>query len=107
MPLGRRAVPFSCFGVRLGSVGVGVGPPLHDAVADVCGRCGTDRFGFTKLKAEVMSPVTERRQWVRFGTSTPKRASRNCRIDVWSKRSEHTKPPRLKGETTRVGTRKP
>jgi hypothetical protein len=31
----------------------------------------------------------------------------NCRSEVWSKVSEQYQPPRLNGDTTRQGTRKP
>jgi hypothetical protein len=70
--------------------------------------------GPTKLNAEVMSPVTDRRQAVRLGTRMPvsaKRLSMNRSIDVWSNTSEHTNPPwlfaRLNGEITSMGTRMP
>src|SRR5580658_3933335 len=39
--------------------------------------------------------------------STPKISPRNCSCDVWSKTSEHTHPPWLKGETASMGTRTP
>ena len=37
----------------------------------------------------VMSPVTDLRHGERFGTSTPKSVSKNRRVEVWSKVSEH------------------
>jgi hypothetical protein len=62
-----------------------------------------DRLG----RVEVRSPTAERRHAVRFGTGTPKRVSRKRSIEVWSKISELTQPPRLHGEITTIGTRKP
>ena len=64
-------------------------------------------MGVRKSKAEVRSPQTARRQGVMFGSSTPKRASRKRITEVWSKTSELTKPPRLQGEITYIGTRGP
>ena len=44
-----------------------------------CGSPGTDAFGAAaKLKALVRSPVTERRQGVRLGTSVPRRLTSDC-----------------------------
>ena len=63
--------------------------------------------GAAKLNAFVRSPVCERRQRLRLGTSGPKRVSRNRSSEVWSKVFEHTKPPRENGEITSIGTRKP
>src|SRR4051812_44048022 len=82
-------------------------PSTAGSVTDRSGRLGTDASGPAKVNALVRAPVTERRQVLRCGTSAPKRVSRKRRIDVWSKRFEHTKPPRLNGETTSRGTRKP
>src|SRR5947209_3857107 len=79
----------------------------RESVVEGCGSDGTDVSTSAKLNAVVMSPVADRRQAERFGTSTPKRASSRRRVDVWSSTSEHTKPPRLNGETTSMGTRKP
>src|SRR5258708_6099586 len=75
--------------------------------AAVDGNAGIGVSGLVKLKALVMSPTVARRQAERLGTSAPKRVSRKRRIDVWSNRSEETKPPRLKGEMTIMGTRHP
>src|SRR4051812_9813882 len=73
----------------------------------VDGSCGTERSAAAKWNPEVRSPTVARRHALRLGTSAPNRASRNRRIEVWSKRSEDTKPPRLNGEITSIGTRKP
>src|SRR5256885_14258515 len=90
--------------------------PVRDAAhwAIVCamagsvdGSPGIVRSGAAKFKALVRSPRLARRHALRFGTSTAKRVSRNRRMDVWSNRSEDTKPPRLNGEITSMGTRKP
>src|SRR5579863_6001652 len=108
--------PDSCVGSDCG-FGIGYVPvpvrasmqPLITAASAArgVGRAGTEVSGFEKLKAEVMSPTSERRQAERFGTSAPKRVSRKRRTDVWSKLSDEMKPPRLKGETMSIGTRKP
>src|SRR5437660_12905750 len=92
-------------------------PPVPDwvhwitvagSIGCVAGNTGTDGLGGEpKLNAPVRSPTIPRRHLVRFGTSAPKRRSRKRRIDVWSKVSEETSPPRLKGEITSAGTRKP
>src|SRR5579863_141311 len=80
---------------------------MDGMAAMVDGNEGIDVSGLVKLKALVMSPTVARRQAERLGTSAPKRVSRNRRTDVWSKRSEEIKPPRLNGETISMGTRKP
>src|SRR5580704_973775 len=73
----------------------------------VDGNFGIEGSGFLKLNALVKSPTVARRQALRLGTSAPKRVSRNRNTEVWSKRSEDTKPPLLNGEMSNVGTRKP
>ena len=79
----------------------------RESVGDGCGSDGTDGSTVAKLNAAVRSPVTERRHADRFGTSAPKRVSSRRSTDVWSNVVEQTKPPRLNGETTSIGTRKP
>ncbi len=75
---------------------------------DVAGRSGTDTSGrLCRARATVRSPVTDRRQADKFGTSTPKRVSKKRSTEVWSKVVEQRYPPRLKGEITRHGTRNP
>src|SRR6266851_9872434 len=71
------------------------------------GRFGIDRSGTAKLNALVRSPTVARRHALKLGTSAPNRASRNRNIEVWSNRSDDTKPPRLNGEMTSIGTRTP
>ena len=59
------------------------------------GSGGTELTGASaKLNASVRSPVTDRRQALRFATSGPKRRSRNRSSEVWSNVREHTRPPR-------------
>src|ERR1700680_4550731 len=77
------------------------------SAASVDGRLGTDPSGAAKLKALVRSPTVARRHALRLGTSAPNLVSRNRNIEVWSKRSDDTKPPRLNGESRSIGTRKP
>src|SRR5205823_2661042 len=77
------------------------------SACDVAGRLGTELSLAAKLKAAVRSPTVARRQSLMFGTSTPNRRSRKSRVEVRSKVSDETKPPRLKGETTSAGIRKP
>src|SRR5437867_3349778 len=77
------------------------------SACEVAGSVGTESDGFAKLNAEVRSPTVDLRQAVMFGTSTPKRRSRNSSVEVRSKVSEDTKPPRLNGETTSIGTLNP
>ena len=71
------------------------------------GSAGTEASGAAKSNAEVRSPTALRLHAVRFGTSAPKRVSMKRSSEVWSKTSELTRPPRLKGEITSSGTRKP
>src|ERR1700682_6748990 len=73
----------------------------------VDGKLGTESSGTAKLNELVRSPTVARRHALKLGTSAPNRASRNRNIDVWSNRSDDTKPPRLNGEMTSIGTRKP
>ena len=68
------------------------------------GTVGSLRFG---CSADVRSPAVWRRQAEMLGACTPKRSSRKRSCDVWSKTSDATCPPRLKGERTSIGTRKP
>src|SRR5882672_7368695 len=71
-------------------------------------RLGGATFGGdAKLNAEVMSPTTPSRQAVRLGTGTPNRARMSFNCEVWSNVSWTISPPRLHGEMTRQGTRKP
>src|ERR1700721_1018452 len=70
------------------------------------GNFGIDGSGFLKLSALVKSPTAARRQALKLGTSAPKRVSRKRNTEVWSKRSEDTNPPRVKGERRGGGTRK-
>ena len=42
-----------------------------------------------------------------FGAVTPNRSSRKRSWEVWSKVCEQIRPPRLNGESTSSGTRKP
>src|SRR5450755_3463237 len=108
-PLGRLRVPRSWRGSD-SRVTVTGGGLTHDgaALAEGTGSFTRPSRGVAaKLKAPVRSPVTPRRHFDRLGTSTPKRVSTNRSIDVWSNMSEHTNPPRVNGETTSIGTRKP
>jgi hypothetical protein len=73
----------------------------------VAGKVGIEVFGALKFSALVRSPTADRLHALRFGTSAPKRVSRNRNTDVWSNRSDDTNPPRLKGEITSIGTRNP
>ena len=45
--------------------------------------------GVVRLSAPVKSPVTERRQAVRFGTVTPNLVSIRRSVDVWSRVPEY------------------
>src|SRR5271166_3475869 len=107
MPLGRRRRPGSCWGNAPGVI-VGATNALH-VVGGAAGASVGEEWlgGAAKLKALVRSPVWARRQALRFGTSEPKRVSRNRSVEVWSNVSEHTSPPCENGETTSIGTRKP
>ena len=71
------------------------------------GSVGSEVSAADMSSVDERSPVADRRHAERFGTSTPKRVSRNRSIEVWSNRSEFTHPPRLNGETTSMGTRNP
>ncbi len=71
-------------------------------------QVGSGRIrGVAKLNAEVMSPTTPSRQAVMLGTGTPNRARINFNCEVWSNVSETISGPRLYGEMTMQGTRKP
>jgi hypothetical protein len=73
---------------------------------DVVGSLGTDGSLRRGCKVDVRSPAVWRRQAEMLGALTPKRSSRKRNCDVWSNTSEATWPPRLKGESTSIGTRK-
>src|SRR5437588_420194 len=79
----------------------------RESVRDGCGSDGTDVLTVTKLNALVRSPVIDRRQEVKLGTSGPNRVSRKRSSDVWSNTLWLTRPPRANGETISSGTRKP
>src|SRR5947209_1207141 len=126
-PLGEGRRPFSCFGFFCGGGGRGysctpgafslpvsaacVGQLLstiRGSLRDGVGKDGTVALGATsRLNAAVMSPVCSRRHWLKFGTSGPNRRSRKRSSEVWSNVFLHTSPPRVNGEITRHGTRKP
>src|SRR5437588_11821303 len=101
-PLGRRACPLSCGGgaaftetgyggtivcwsclsVVVESVARSSGAlaaqllmVTRESAGDGWGSDGTEASTRAKLNTRVMSPVTERRHAVRFGTSAPKRTS--------------------------------
>ena len=79
---------------------------------DVTGSVGTLRLGLSSVDSTaVRSPEMLWRHAKMLGafipTSARKRSSRNRSCAVWSKVSEHTQPPALKGETTSIGTRTP
>src|SRR5215469_2545937 len=61
--------------------------------------------GLTRFSAPVKSPVTERRQAVRFGTVTPNLFSMSRSVEVWSRTPEYLYPPAVNGEMTRHGVR--
>ena len=50
--------------------------------AEVFGSCGVGPLGLAKLKKEVKSLLTARRQGVMFGQCTPKRFSMNLTTEV-------------------------
>jgi hypothetical protein len=54
-----------------------------------------------------MSPTVLRRHPLMLGSRTPKRRSSKRKVEVWSNTSLHTQPPRVLGDITRAGTRKP
>ncbi len=74
---------------------------------EVLGREGTDASPAPMCSVEVRSPAVLRRQAEMLGALTPKRSSKKRSCEVWSKTSEATCPPRLKGDSTSMGTRKP
>src|SRR5260370_35339136 len=65
------------------------------------------------LNTEERSPQTVRRHALilvsrmAFPVLRLSSFSRNCKTDVWSNTSEHTKPPRLHGDATTNGTLNP
>src|ERR1700733_14912531 len=74
---------------------------------EVEGRDGTAvTGGAVRLSAPVKSPVTERRQAVRFGTLTPNLVSIRRSVDVWSRVPESCDPPALNGGRPSAGVRK-
>lgn len=75
--------------------------------SEVDGREGNLHEGLLVSSAEVRSPQIALRQGLMLGSSTAKTRSHSRRMDVWSKVSLHTQPPRLYGETMTVGTRNP
>src|SRR5947209_551405 len=110
MPLGRLRVPFSWRGMPILDTftgGTSGGQSITPVTPGPGSRGARYRGLAAKLNAPVRSPVTRRRQALRFGTSTPNRVSMKRRVDVWSNTSELTSPPREHGETTMIGTRKP
>ena len=76
------------------------------------GRSGIPKTGLPKSKALMRSPQTLRRQALMFGQiaglpSASVHFSRNWITEVWSETSEVTQPPRVHGEISSSGTRKP
>ncbi len=71
------------------------------------GRYGQPVRAEVKSNTDIRSPVTARRQGLMVGSGTPNTREQNRRTEVWSKTSEQTYPPRVQGETTIMGTRKP
>src|ERR1700730_14598793 len=68
---------------------------MRGSERDALGSDGMDgSAALSKLKPLVRSPVTDRRQALKLGTSAPKRRSRKRSIEVWSNVSLHTSPPR-------------
>jgi len=72
-----------------------VGVPLESSSTEgkkppVFGRLTFLPFGFAKLKADVKSPTTARRQGEMFGSNTPKRFSMKRMTEVWSNTWETT-----------------
>src|ERR1017187_5042570 len=106
IPLGRRRLALGCLGNGCWEAVTG----RYCEHVDEPGPARAGRAGLglaAKLKALVRSPVALRRQALRFGTLTRKRVSRKRSVEVWSNVSDETSPPREKGETTSIGTRKP
>src|SRR5882672_9795272 len=78
------------------------------SASDGVGSDGTEASdAAAKLKVPLRSPTTPRRHAEMLGASTPKRVSSSLSIEVWSKTSLDTSPPRVNGEHTIIGTRKP
>jgi len=89
---------------------IGLRAPLGreiSGIVRVAGSVGTFTFRWPSWSAAVRSPTAERRHDERFGALTLKRSSMKRNCEVWSKVSEQMAPPRLNGEMTRRGTRKP
>jgi len=62
----------------------------HGVRVEVDGSDGTlVTGGLTRFRAPVKSPVTERRQAVRFGTVTPNLFSMRRSVEVWSRTPEY------------------
>ncbi len=73
---------------------------------------GIPYTGRAKSKTPVRSPTTLRRQTLMFGQragvpSAVVHVSMKRSTEVWSKTSELTQPPRVQGDMTSIGTRKP
>lgn len=73
----------------------------------VGGRFGGLASGRLMSSVVVRSPTVDRRHWLMLGMEIPNRFSRKSSMDVWSKTSGFTEPPRENGERTRAGTRNP
>jgi len=64
--------------------------PAETLPIEVDGSAGTlVTGGLTRFRAPVKSPVTERRQAVRFGTVTPNLFSMRRSVEVWSRTPEY------------------
>src|SRR5580704_2530812 len=81
---------------------------------DVAGNLGNFVTGLVRVgSAEVRLPALAIRQFEMLRSlcssvgEIPNRLAMNCSCEVWSKASEHTQPPALKGDTTSMGTRIP
>ncbi len=73
-----------------------------------CSKLGLDGFGgAAKLNADVISPTVALRHALMLGTGTPNGLETNFSCEVWSKTSLHLSGPRLYGDMTKQGTRKP
>jgi len=117
-----RAGVVACDGMEF-DVGSGYGVPTSSVPAsafstassatvvspsEVAGSVGTAVVGAAvKLSAPVKSPVTPRRQALRFGTVTPNLVSISLSVEVASSVPDYKYPPALNGEITRQGVRKP
>ena len=80
--------------------------------ASVSGRDGVSNTGWAKSIELVRSPLMPRRHGVMvvLSAGVPMalvHVSRNWMIEVWSKVSPLTQPPRVQGETRMAGTRGP